>query len=658
MKGIKRAIRSVALGVISCACAVSFSACDVVDTVKGAVSDTYETVKNTVLGWFGIEVEQEVVLYTYTVTFETNGGTAIAPAIYQTNTTYKPEKPADPVKQGYDFGGWYLDQAYTNAYDFETDFNSDVTLYALFTGNPYTVTFETNGAGEIPSQFLAEYQTPTRPEDPVLEDYHFIGWYLDDESTVRYDFDYVLEEDTTLYAYFSDSILISTTEDLVNIAKDPTADYILTDDINLSGSIWTPLENFSGTLDGNGHTIRFFAMARTTILSGFILTNDGVLKDLTIKDIAFASTCTSEYVSGTLVGENNGRIENCRVEGLVASFKSKQMSSGGTYFSYVGGLVGRNNETGVVKNCSVQGALETAVIANNLNTNDPQWSYSNTQNTLFVGGVVCENYGDVEGVTADLTISHLSETVINKAGQGATVYAYVGGLVGVNYKTVRNSLFAGELLFSTKGDGVKNTYVGGFVGQNFPEAVVVECGATGEIVEEGGNTTALSVGGFAYLNAGGINNSYTQMNVTTTSAGQATDLIGGFVALNKYTVSTSYESGNVQTASVGKIGGFVASHLGGVIISCISSGDFALATAENFKPFAFESDTILSWCVYESDAEITVNGEAYEYAGSETSVEGISSELLYTEDVVYRKESWSSSVWTLESGLPTFVWEN
>ena len=148
------------------------------------------------------------------------------------------------------------------------------------------------------------------------------------------------------------------------------------------------------------------------------------------------------------------------------------------------------------------------------------------------------------------------------------------------------------------------------------------------------------------------------MNVTTTSAGQATDLIGGFVALNKYTVSTSYESGNVQTASVGKIGGFVASHLGGVIISCISSGDFALATAENFKPFAFESDTILSWCVYESDAEITVNGEAYEYAGSETSVEGISSELLYTEDVVYRKESWSSSVWTLESGLPTFVWEN
>ena len=306
----------------------------------------------------------------------------------------------------------------------------------------------------------------------------------------------------------------------------------------------------------------------------------------------------------------------------------------------------------------MQGFIETAVIANNINTGDPAWNYSDTQNNLFVGGVVCENYGEVENVTANLTISHESQTILKKEGQGATVTSYLGGLVGANYKTVRDSLFTGEIVLNTKGDGVENVYVGGFVGQNFPEAIVVECGASGEIKEESGEISSLSVGGFTYLNAGGINNSYTQMNITTTSVGQESDLTGGFVALNKYTVSSSYASGKVQTASVGKIGGFVADHLGGVIIACISSGDFELATAEKFGAFAYESDSILSWCVYQSDAVITVNGEVYEYVADGQTAEAMELENIYTEAVIFKKVSWSSDIWTLESGLPTFTEEN
>ena len=40
------------------------------------------------------------------------------------------EKPADPVAEGYDFLGWYTEEACTNAYDFDTAVTEDITLYA------------------------------------------------------------------------------------------------------------------------------------------------------------------------------------------------------------------------------------------------------------------------------------------------------------------------------------------------------------------------------------------------------------------------------------------------------------------------------------------------------------------------------------------------
>ncbi|MCR5118349.1 MAG: InlB B-repeat-containing protein, partial [Lachnospiraceae bacterium] len=40
------------------------------------------------------------------------------------------EKPADPVEEGYDFLGWYTEEAYTNAYDFGTPVTKDIILYA------------------------------------------------------------------------------------------------------------------------------------------------------------------------------------------------------------------------------------------------------------------------------------------------------------------------------------------------------------------------------------------------------------------------------------------------------------------------------------------------------------------------------------------------
>ncbi len=69
---------------------------------------------------------------TYTVTFDTKGGNAVAAAI--ANADGKVTRPADPTRTGYTFGGWYKEEFYTTAWNFDTDVvNSDITLYAKWT---------------------------------------------------------------------------------------------------------------------------------------------------------------------------------------------------------------------------------------------------------------------------------------------------------------------------------------------------------------------------------------------------------------------------------------------------------------------------------------------------------------------------------------------
>lgn len=74
----------------------------------------------------------------YTVTFESNGGSAVADisALYDTAI----EEPAEPIREYYSLGGWYKDAELTNQWDFETDKvgSSDMTLYAKWNADAIT----------------------------------------------------------------------------------------------------------------------------------------------------------------------------------------------------------------------------------------------------------------------------------------------------------------------------------------------------------------------------------------------------------------------------------------------------------------------------------------------------------------------------------------
>ena len=72
---------------------------------------------------------------TYTVAFDTSGGSAVAPVTVDTGSTVT--KPADPTKSAYTFGGWYKDSTLQTPWDFANGtVTADTTLYAKWTANP------------------------------------------------------------------------------------------------------------------------------------------------------------------------------------------------------------------------------------------------------------------------------------------------------------------------------------------------------------------------------------------------------------------------------------------------------------------------------------------------------------------------------------------
>ena len=137
---------------------------------------------------------------TYTVSFNSQGGSAVGSRSASYNSIL--EAPAAPTRTGYTFEGWYRDAACTNPWNFSTNkVTSNMTLYAKWTANTYTVTFNSQG-GSAASNVSASYNSLiTAPEAPTREDGTFEGWYKESGCINPWDFgtDKVTSA-TTLYA--------------------------------------------------------------------------------------------------------------------------------------------------------------------------------------------------------------------------------------------------------------------------------------------------------------------------------------------------------------------------------------------------------------------------------------------------------------------------
>lgn len=141
------------------------------------------------------KVTDNITLYakwaanTYTITFDTAGGSEIAPITQEYGTVIT--APEAPTREGYTFIGWDKEIPTTMP-------TENMTVTAQWEINRYTITFDTAGGSEI-TPITQDYGTAiTAPADPTREGYTFMGWDKEIPTTMP-------AENITLKARWKDS---------------------------------------------------------------------------------------------------------------------------------------------------------------------------------------------------------------------------------------------------------------------------------------------------------------------------------------------------------------------------------------------------------------------------------------------------------------------
>jgi len=350
-------------------------------------------------------------------------------------------------------------------------------------------------------------------------------------------------------------------------------------DIDLGGDEWTPIENFSGILLGNGHTISNFKVVALNNNAGLFASFMGTASDLKITGAEIVATETCENV-GIFCGFLNGSLNNVSVEGSIDA----------QYTTRVGGIAGCVE---VVGNVTMENLTSNATVIGETNVGGIFGSFKDEgpNNRANVCLNHFENNGEVTatgdfagGIIGNALVSDIYNnnevllTLANAVNTGnVSGNDYVGGIVGYAVTSTAGSVITGSENCS-KVSG--NAFLGCIAG--YVDRIQIEsCKNDGSTLEslgfsmEDGEIQAYA-GGFA-----GYGYSFKFCNNTVNVESQANgNYVGGICGFLSHTKDFTVES-LTNTASVS--GG---SYVGG-IFGCVlnemgnNSGDVLMKSLEN-----------------------------------------------------------------------------
>ena len=151
-----------------------------------------------------VPVTEDIVLYagwtivTNKVVFETYGGTNVPTQTVDYGST--PIRPDDPVRIGYEFGGWYAYSSFTYEYDWSAPITKVTWIYAKWIPIYHEIVFHSNGGSDVESIQVLDSHVADMPDSPTMEGHTFRGWFTDPDCTLAYDWDTIVTTDLMLYA--------------------------------------------------------------------------------------------------------------------------------------------------------------------------------------------------------------------------------------------------------------------------------------------------------------------------------------------------------------------------------------------------------------------------------------------------------------------------
>ena len=284
---------------------------------------------------------------TYTVRYFANGGTK--PPAEQTKEANVPLtlSKEKPTRQHYTFKGWATERTSGRVAWYPGDvydIDENLVLYAVW---DRISTFNSSNRGSSGS---TPYYGPTGSSTAA-------------QSYPRTPIDLERPESN----YNKDVLHIRTVEDLIefseNCSLDTWSDHlpvVLDNDLSLSDVDFQPIPLFNGSFDGRGHSIFDVSVTDPLAPCGFFLETgmDAIVKNLAVTGVVAPGG--DNNMTGGLVGLNRGCVLNCSFSGTVAGKLE------------TGGVVGRNEVTGIVTGCR---------------------STANVSGLSQIGGVCGVNYG-------------------------------------------------------------------------------------------------------------------------------------------------------------------------------------------------------------------------------------------------------------------------
>lgn len=218
--------------------------------------------------------------------------------------------------------------------------------------------------------------------------------------------------------------------------------FVLGKDISLQGIVFTPIgakTPFSGQFDGKGYTLNNLTVNGSGSYGAmFVRTSETAsISNVNLVKVSIINLNNNYYTAG-LVGENNGQVSNCHVQGVVKATNN-----------YLGGLIAYNK--GRIYNSSFEGtcigdSTLGGLVGGNTGTIDDCYSKGTNTGKSTIGGLIGDNYGTV---TNSYSVS-----------ESTTSNSFAGGLIGYDSKgKVYNSFSMGSV------NGY-HQYRGGLVGES------------------------------------------------------------------------------------------------------------------------------------------------------------------------------------------------
>ncbi len=313
--------------------------------------------------------------------------------------------------------------------------------------------------------------------------------------------------------------IIKTADDLKNISGDSSKKYILMNSIDMSGVDWTTIDTFTGTLDGNGYTIKN--------LKDTLIQNGG-----TIKNIKFENVDITD--NGIF-----GRVDTLSNVHATGSVHSVSGNIGG--LATTAEMIENSSFEGTVEGKGTVGGLAASVNGDIINSYTKGSVISDDDAGGLVGVI---NRGSIENSYSEADVSGVFR---------------VGGLVGYGggggYFKITNSYSTGDITATTR-NGYATNLAGGIVGY-INDGSIDNCYATGNV------TSTDTAGGLAGVAHGSIENSYATGNITSQTSGglvgmsSSTDILelqnvffAGSVEKDLYTGSLIGYANNADTVDV------------------------------------------------------------------------------------------------------------